>query len=88
MFAPVYENTPINTLEQRRAALSGWIDSPFVIADLLNNIIDNPNVALQIYDGTSLKPENLLFSSSNVLLTRSSQFSLQKQVVFNDSTGC
>jgi diguanylate cyclase (GGDEF)-like protein/PAS domain S-box-containing protein len=86
MFAPIYENTPINTLEQRRAALSGWIDSPFVIADLLNNIIDNPNVALQIYDGTSLKPENLLFSSSDVFLTRSSKFSLQKQVVFNGST--
>jgi diguanylate cyclase (GGDEF)-like protein/PAS domain S-box-containing protein len=86
MFAPVYENKPINNPEQRYAALLGWIDSPFRIADLLNNIIDNPNVDLKIYDGISLTPENLLFSSSDVPLTKSNQFNLQKQIVFNGST--
>jgi diguanylate cyclase (GGDEF)-like protein/PAS domain S-box-containing protein len=86
MFAPVYEkNKPINNVQQRQAALFGWIDSPFMMADLLNNIMGNQNVDLQIYDGISLKPENLLFSSSGIHLTKSSQFTLQKKVIFNGS---
>ncbi len=86
MFAPVYQpNKPIDTPAQRKLALFGWVDSPFVISHLLHDIVGDKNVHLQIYDGDSFNPEDLLFSSADLSLTRSSQFSLQKQVRFNDS---
>lgn len=70
MYAPVYrKSTPLDTIEQRRAALYGWVYSPFRIDDLLHGVLkgrDNPQqryLRLQVYDGSSTQPKSLLYNS-------------------------
>jgi len=70
VYIPVYaSHLPTQTVEQRRAALRGYVNSPFRIDDLLKGVL-GPNVgqlALTIHDGTSPTEENLMFSSSSQL---------------------
>ncbi|MFI3187994.1 hypothetical protein BCS42_16315 [Crenothrix sp. D3] len=70
MYAPVYQkNKPIDTVEQRRAALFGWVYSPFRMTDLLNNILAAepdtaiPHVYLHVYDGRNTQTEHLLYDN-------------------------
>ena len=90
MYAPVYQkNKPIDTIEQRRAAIFGWVYSPFRMTDLLHNIIlnvddINPNLSLQVYDGNQIKIENLLYQSGHEVSDVSSLFSLETQIELYD----
>ncbi|MDI1231818.1 MAG: CHASE domain-containing protein [Methylobacter sp.] len=70
MYVPVYQkNQPVDTVEQRRNALFGWVYSPFRMGDLLNKVMSNfddeamMHVHLRVYDGV-VQPENLLYSSA------------------------
>lgn len=70
MYFPVYRNgAPIETLEQRRAALFGWIYSPYRMSDLMSGILGDwayqqgQSVQLHIYDGSQATPAALLFSN-------------------------
>jgi diguanylate cyclase (GGDEF)-like protein/PAS domain S-box-containing protein len=70
MYAPVYrKNQPLDTVEQRRAALYGWVYSPFRMNDLLNNILSSTQniqanqVHLRVYDGNMIAAEHLLYDS-------------------------
>jgi diguanylate cyclase (GGDEF)-like protein/PAS domain S-box-containing protein len=70
MYAPVYrKNQPIDTVEQRRAALFGWVYSPFRINDLLTNIVlpvqknNAAKVQLRVYDGDNTQADHLLYAS-------------------------
>jgi len=70
MYAPVYrKGMPTDTTEQRRAALLGWVYSPFRMGDLLRSVLSYWNsqqygsLLLRAYDGTETRPENLLFDS-------------------------
>ncbi len=88
MYAPVYQkNKPIDTREQRRAALFGWVYSPFRMTDLFKNIVSDGNIEtishlhLHIYDGDKIQPENLLYQSENHLLNNPAPlFSLETQM--------
>jgi signal transduction histidine kinase/CheY-like chemotaxis protein len=53
MVWPVYRTgAPITTVEQRRAALLGWIFAAFSMDGLLDNILgERANIALEVYDG-------------------------------------
>ena len=71
MLVPVYRNgMPNNTVEQRRAAIKGWVYSPFRMNDLIVGIlmkksvneIDHPT-HIQIYDNDCISDEALLFDS-------------------------
>ncbi len=71
MYVPVYrKNQPVDTVEQRRSALLGWVYSPFRMADLLDKLVPNiddntmPHVHLRVYDGHSAKAEKLLYNSA------------------------
>jgi len=71
MFAPVYEKeTPNKNIEERRAAIKGWVSSPYRMNDLLDNIIgswnllEDKNISLQIYDGDSISDQYKLFDSA------------------------
>ncbi|MFI3219941.1 MAG: CHASE domain-containing protein, partial [Methylococcales bacterium] len=68
MYVPVYKKgQPIDTIEQRRAALFGWVYSPFRMTDLLNNIVLQDNhfqAHLRIYDGQNTQAEHLLYDNS------------------------
>ena len=39
MYVPVYKNVPINTIEERREAIKGWVFSGFRMDDLINSIL-------------------------------------------------
>jgi len=68
MYAPVYKNSPLNTIADRRAAIIGWVYSPFRMDDLMKSILgkwdlnDETNIRLNIYDDV-VSPKNLLFDS-------------------------
>jgi PAS domain S-box-containing protein len=67
MYVPVYRNgAPIATVEQRRAALQGFVYSPFRMNDLMAGIFRSsyPEVSLQIYDGREEIASSLMYSST------------------------
>lgn len=70
MYVPVYrKQVPINTVEQRRAALTGWVYSPFRMNDLLHGVLqslhepDSKHIHLEVYDGPLANAANLLYDS-------------------------
>ncbi|MDP1667263.1 MAG: CHASE domain-containing protein [Methylobacter sp.] len=71
MYTPVYQkNRPVDTVEQRRAALLGWVYSPFRMGDLLNKLMPDSedataaHVHLRVYDGRTAQAEKLLYNSA------------------------
>lgn len=66
MYLPVYRRgMPISTVEERRAALQGFVYSPFRIKDLMGGILGKGDSELnfRIYDGGAIKPDSLLYDS-------------------------
>ncbi|MCX5815968.1 MAG: CHASE domain-containing protein [Proteobacteria bacterium] len=70
MYFPVYrKGMPIETVEQRRAAIYGWIYSPYRMNDLMQGILGarNPEkekqLYLQVFDGAQPSPQSLLYES-------------------------
>lgn len=70
MYVPVFQkNYPLNTVAQRRAALFGWVYSPFRMKDLLQASFADPEqtwaqqLHLKVYDGDRTIPQNLLYNS-------------------------
>jgi PAS domain S-box-containing protein len=66
IYAPVYRNkAPASNTAERRAALVGFVYSPFRIGDFLKPILDKVyDIDFSIYDGSPAKPEWLLYSST------------------------
>ena len=70
MYIPVYrKGMPIQTIEQRRAAIYGWVYSPYRMNDLMHGIIDNrklekeKQLRFQVYDGAQPSIQSLLYDS-------------------------
>ena len=66
MYVPVYRNgAPKATQEQRRAALLGFVYSPFRVNDLMQGILGDalPGVALEIFDGSGTDLNALMYDS-------------------------
>ena len=66
MYLPVYRSgRDVETVEQRRAALVGWIYSPFRMKDLMRGVggIAAPQLDVEIYDGDHMAPDALLYRS-------------------------
>jgi len=68
MYVPVYRNgAPLDTVDQRRSALVGWIYSPYRMKDLMRGILGKRlwekrwSLRLQLFDGPRALPESLLF---------------------------
>ncbi len=67
MYLPVYRaGMPSASLEDRRAALLGFVYSPFRANDLLEGILAHgtPNLHFRIYDGTDLITERLIYDNT------------------------
>ena len=71
MYVPVYRNgMPIRTVEERRAAIRGWVYSPYRMNDLMRGILGRwdfnkmERIHLQVYDD-SLAVSSLLFDSQS-----------------------
>ena len=94
MYVPVYpKGVAINTVEQRRKALIGWVYSPYRMDDLISRILlrweleENLNkYYLHIYDGLNQSAESLLFKSHKAVKQESSEnirFELELPINFN-----
>jgi PAS domain S-box-containing protein len=93
MYVPVYrKGMPIQTIEQRRAAIYGWIYSPYRMNDLMRGIIGNHSMEkekqlhLQVFDGAQPSIQSLLYDSQPMGDQKSSpdaRFTRQIPVDFN-----
>ena len=70
MYVPVYrKGMPTETVEQRRAAIYGWVYSPYRMNDLLRGILGSriqekeKRFHFEVFDGAHPSPENLLYQS-------------------------
>jgi PAS domain S-box-containing protein len=70
MYVPVFQfGMPVNTTEQRRAAIKGWVYSPYRMNDLMEAILGywdmdkTRRIRLQIYDDQAATANSLLFDS-------------------------
>ncbi|WP_343032209.1 CHASE domain-containing protein [Allochromatium palmeri] len=68
MYVPVYRvGMPTETIEQRRAALIGWVYSPYRMDDLMRGILGNwdleRHIHLRLYTGDRATPEALMHDS-------------------------
>ncbi|EGV18895.1 PAS domain-containing hybrid sensor histidine kinase/response regulator [Thiocapsa marina] len=70
MYVPVYrDGMPVETLEERRDALAGWVYSPYRMSDLMRGILggweqrDGTRIRLAVYDGDTVSPETLLYDT-------------------------
>jgi PAS domain S-box-containing protein len=75
MYLPVYRtNASINTLNQRKQALIGYVYSAFRMNDLINdtaNINDSiPSVDLEIYDGLDISKDTLMYDDAHIIDAR------------------
>ena len=73
MYVPVYRHgLPIGTVEQRRAAIQGWVYSPYRMGDLMRGILRDREmqpkdslIDLQVYDGEERVADSLLFDTQS-----------------------
>ena len=70
LYVPVYKNDkPISTVAERRAALKGWVNSPYRMKDLMQGILGEDDQLLKgrihftLYDD-SLSANSLLYNSA------------------------
>jgi len=67
MMLPVFKrNTPIGTLEQRRANIEGWVYARFITTEFMEFVMGNKAVTLdfELYEGNSPDPKSRMFSSA------------------------
>ena len=93
MYVPVYKKElPTNTINERRAAIIGWVYSPYRMADLMHGILgtrgldDIFKINLRIYDNDSINPNSLLYESQKIdilKLSKKSLLTLTLPIVFN-----
>jgi PAS domain S-box-containing protein len=70
IFVPVYrKGMPTDSVEQRRAAIYGWVGSPYRMNDLIQGILGGRNLEqehqlhLQVFDGVQCASQSLLYES-------------------------
>jgi len=88
MYLPLYrKGVPLETAEQRRSALRGYIYSPFRVGDLLKELIQErpPLATFEFYAGETTDPESLMYrmqasaSAASSRLTELSRFEVGGQ---------
>lgn len=78
MYVPVYEkNSKINTIEERRQAIKGWVYSPYRMNDMMKGILGiweskiDKRIHLQIYENNQINEKSKLYDSQeNDLLSK------------------
>ncbi len=66
MYVPVYtKGMPLNTPEERREAINGFVLGGFRMQDLIHGIFPDPmqNIGFQIYDGVEISADTLFYDS-------------------------
>ena len=94
MYVPVYrKGMPVDTVAQRRAAIQGWVYSPYRMNDLMQGILRGEDwevekhVRLQLFDDERLSADSLLYisqPSSGLKTEEKSRFTLKTSIALND----
>ncbi len=66
MYVPVYtKGMPLNTPEERREAINGFVLGGFFMQDLIQDIFPDPmqNISFQIFDGAEISADTLFYDS-------------------------
>lgn len=69
MYVPVYRvGMSIERVEERRAAIQGYVYSPFRVGNLMRGIFPTPvtDIDIKIYDGTELSRSNMMYGNSDL----------------------
>jgi PAS domain S-box-containing protein len=67
LLLPRYEdNITPTTIKERREKIVGWVYAPFIGKDLFGNLKghDDNKLSYQVYDGETIKQENLIYASN------------------------
>ncbi|BCB28642.1 hypothetical protein SKTS_35280 [Sulfurimicrobium lacus] len=87
MYVPVYRNhAPIETPEQRRANLVGWVYAPFRMNDLMKGILGQhfgeikQSFDLEIHDGDAAVPDKLMYDSEKSADKAAAAFKVTKSI--------
>lgn len=73
MYLPLYkQDMPVDTVEQRRVAIDGFVYSPFRMRDLMEGILGQglPEVDFEIFDGTQIGEGSLLYASTGRMVAK------------------
>jgi signal transduction histidine kinase/CHASE1-domain containing sensor protein/ActR/RegA family two-component response regulator len=74
LYVPLYkQHMPLETVDERRAALTGFIYSPFRARDFMLSTLGTApaDMQLEVFDGAQTHPDALLFRSTDQDTTRS-----------------
>ena len=92
MFLPVYrQGMPVTTVAERRAAIQGWVYSPYRMNDLMQGILgeweslEGKRIRLQTFDGEKLSAAELLYDSgtgTESTLSPAAGFTLQTPITY------
>jgi len=98
MYVPVYRNgTTTDTVADRRAAIYGWVYSPYRMNDLMQGILKGwdsgvgKRINLQIFDNAQMSADSLLYDSQSkgdVKMSTAPRLTLQIFSDFNDRMWC
>ena len=93
MYIPVYRmSKPTNTVEGRRAAIIGWVYSPYLLNKIVQSIIStwdtikNDRIQAQVYENDSISSDSVFFSRQPIATKNKNSLppgSLILPVVFN-----
>jgi len=85
MYLPVYRGAVPENAAQRKAALLGYVYSPFRMNDLMQGVLGKsaPNVALHIYDGMDSADEHEMYRSEKVNNQRVALFTDTREIDLN-----
>ncbi|MEI7430575.1 MAG: CHASE domain-containing protein, partial [Betaproteobacteria bacterium] len=93
MYVPMYRNAAAQVSEaERRASFSGWIDAPVRMRSFMARALpgENTDVDFEIFDGTQMSAETLLFDSDDshrfAKQVPSGAIKLVKQIQFGGQT--
>ena len=94
IYAPLYrQDMPINTVEQRRAAILGWVDGAYYVDGIVMDILNDwprfkaSSAGFHIYDGAVAKADNLIFDITPVhQYEENSPYYYAYPLKFNDRT--
>lgn len=68
MLLPLYrKNAHPQTVEERRAAIAGFVYSPYRMNDLMSGILGDGirDIDVEIYDGNTMTPQTILYDADN-----------------------
>lgn len=90
MYLPVYRNgAPTATVDQRRAALQGYVYAPFRMNDLMDGVLGTslPEFTIDIFDGVAETEQGRMYTTATAPRLRSdypNRFTTRKVISVND----